>query len=179
MRLPSTGSSTTAPVSRFAASRGGSGKDDSLGALPSEKKSRRPSSLRLVVTRFPRAVFVLLSITALSLFLFKAIPQQGWNTTITTTQSSAASGFCKFRPYPRHRYYELHDRSKDFLKTADYIYGEWPIVLPTQTPPHKFCLDQSSWQSSQPQANVFPFADGTNPSILSLERVLQRRPIAN
>jgi hypothetical protein len=95
---------------------------------------------------------------------------------------------CAFRRYPEHRYYRLHDQTPAFLRNADYIYGEWPALLPlhAQTMPHKLCVDQSAWLPPGSAAFVggggtnahrrtmarYPFADGTNPSILSMERIV-------
>jgi hypothetical protein len=89
------------------------------------------------------------------------------------------------RKYPPHRYYHLNSlprsQQPSFLTTeTEYIYGEWPIVLPLRAPnasqrqrnehgPFKVAVDQSSWLSHENDA--LPFADGTNPSIISVDRL--------
>lgn len=80
---------------------------------------------------------------------------------------------CSFREYPLRRYYGRNQESQpDFLKNAEYIYGKAPILLPIHTSrlqkSHgKLCVDQREWQPT----NEPPFADGTNPSILLLDRI--------
>lgn len=76
---------------------------------------------------------------------------------------------CQFRRYPPHRYFLLQEQP-EFLIT-EYIYGEWPKILPTKSAPQKLCVDQSEWH--QPSNSERPFADGTNPSILSMARIKQ------
>lgn len=81
---------------------------------------------------------------------------------LASTQSA-----CPLRRYPPHRYYDIGKNSKvpDFLK-GEYIYGAWPVILET-SPPLKLCVDQSAWLSN---TRTLPFADGTNPSILTIDR---------
>jgi hypothetical protein len=92
------------------------------------------------------------------------------------TRSDTAS----VRKYAPHRYYQLQlttDQQPDFLTTlTEYIYGEWPIVLPIQKGPVKLPVDQSEWWSSSKEQQLLPFADGTNPSILSLARISTTAP---
>jgi hypothetical protein len=85
-----------------------------------------------------------------------------------------------FRSYPPHRYYRLYDKTPDFLRRAEYIYGEWPALLPSTAAPRKLCVDQASWLPPGSVASLghgqkrmarYPFADGTNPSLLSMERI--------
>lgn len=81
---------------------------------------------------------------------------------------------CQFRDYPKRRYYGLPEASQpDFLQDAEYIYGKFPIVLPTSNSPgNKLCVNQTEWRHSiSTTSNKLPFADGTNPSILALSRV--------
>ncbi|GAX22184.1 hypothetical protein FisN_19Lh244 [Fistulifera solaris] len=90
------------------------------------------------------------------------------------------------RKYPPHRYYHLNSIPKhqqpSFLTTeTEYIYGEWPIVLPLRARnanqrqkrnehgPFKIAVDQTSWISREDVS--LPFADGTNPSIISVDRL--------
>ena len=94
---------------------------------------------------------------------------------------------CLFREYPPTRYYGLDQKVQPkFLRDADYIYGKKPILLQLQQNTGsttnyedrndssssqyngKFCVDQSEWQPSHDEP---PFADGTNPSILLLDRM--------
>jgi hypothetical protein len=91
---------------------------------------------------------------------------------------------CAFRSYPSRRYYRLYDKTPDFLRHAEYIYGEWPALLPSTAMPPKLCVDQASWLPSgsvvsggngQKRMAHYPFADGTNPSLLSMERIRTAR----
>jgi hypothetical protein len=104
----------------------------------------------------------------------------------------------RLRNYPPHRYYHLNlpkNQQPSFLTTeTEYIYGEWPIVLPLRARdasqrqrnehgPFKVAVDQTSWLSRDDfDAAVtnrddtiiigsLPFADGTNPSIISVDRL--------
>jgi hypothetical protein len=86
---------------------------------------------------------------------------------------------CQFRKYPPHRYYKLLESSQpDFLlsssdSAAEYIYGEWPVLLSTsEKSATKLCVDQSSWQAPSATREL-PFADGTNPSMLSIAHIQQ------
>jgi len=97
---------------------------------------------------------------------------------ISRAQQPSSEPFCNFRRYPPHRYYKL-DEALDFLVQDEYIYGEWPILLEPSQPKRKFCVDQSEWLPATPnQPRVWPFADGTNPSILSLQRIRDRGAVA-
>ena len=90
---------------------------------------------------------------------------------------------CHFRQYPPRRYYGLNKLEQpDFLSKVDYIYGEYPILLtPSESnlldykSQGKLCVDQSGWlpKEKNDRTKELPFADGTNPSILSLDRLLQ------
>lgn len=83
---------------------------------------------------------------------------------------------CLFRDYPKHRYYGLQvSPQPDFLRDAEYIYGQLPTILELDTSrvsssEGKLCVNQTEWLSSSLK-NELPFADGTNPSILALSRV--------
>lgn len=82
---------------------------------------------------------------------------------------------CAFRHYSDRRYYGLSNpQQPDFLSQAEYIYGERPIVLDQIKQRHKLCVDQTEWLDRDDQ-NKLPFADGTNPSILHIDR-LQETP---
>lgn len=80
---------------------------------------------------------------------------------------------CPFRKYPPHRYYQQnHHPLPSFLTKTEYIFGEFPAMLPTSTKPttaspQKLCVDQSGWYNVGTETSL-PFADGTNPSILRL-----------
>lgn len=92
------------------------------------------------------------------------------------SHTSNKNPFCAFRRYPPHRYYDLKE-PLDFLINDDYIYGEWPVQLnPSPSLPEtKLCVDQSEWLPTSSNSQViWPFADGTNPSILSLQRIRDR-----
>lgn len=108
---------------------------------------------------------------------FKVFPKHH-NILSTAAKQTAAftidRGLCDFRNYPPHRLYRL-ERSNDrpFLEGDDieYIYGEWPTLLRPDYSKHptKLCVDQTEWLSRKlPQ---WPFADGTNPSILHMDRI--------
>jgi hypothetical protein len=81
--------------------------------------------------------------------------------------------------------------------SVDYIYGQWPLLLKAShagnsdsstSTQRKLCVDQSEWlpssssssitntdsstaAGSKSKSNELPFADGTNPSILSVEHI--------
>jgi hypothetical protein len=96
---------------------------------------------------------------------------------------------CSFRHYPPRRYYKLPDSlndQPDFLtgSDVDYIYGQWPLLLQAHSSQRKLCVDQSEWiptgtttdgivtnSQSNSNSNELPFADGTNPSILTVEHI--------
>lgn len=89
-------------------------------------------------------------------------------------QNQRDTDICKLRKYPPHRYYKLNNKEQpSFLTTeTEYIYGEWPIVLrdtKTTTTTFKLAVDQTAWREP---SHELPFADGTNPSILSMDRLL-------
>jgi hypothetical protein len=106
-----------------------------------------------------------------------------------TTPSEGQANACTFRHYPPHRYYKLQDKAElqpDFLTgtsawSVDYIYGQWPLLLQASSTStqRKLCVDQSEWlpssisdtTASKSKSNELPFADGTNPSILSVEHI--------
>ncbi|CAB9513746.1 expressed unknown protein [Seminavis robusta] len=112
----------------------------------------------------------------------------------STAQMIAPHGACGFREYPDQQYYNSDFLADDdnrgrlrrhgnkgqsarpFLAEADYIYGEVPILL---TPSPKFggggkiCLDDKGANAG---SHYVAFADGTNPTILSVARVKQRLP---
>mmetsp|Transcript_11149 Transcript_11149/g.17216 ORF Transcript_11149/g.17216 Transcript_11149/m.17216 type:complete len:512 (+) Transcript_11149:168-1703(+) len=75
---------------------------------------------------------------------------------------------CNFRKYSSRRYYGLPAKNQpNFLQNVEYIYGEYPFLL-AQEKPTKLCVDQSEWLKNH---ESLPFADGTNPSILHLDRM--------
>ncbi len=84
---------------------------------------------------------------------------------------SRSTSTCQFRKYPPHRYFQRKKRPlPSFLTETNYIYGEFPSVLPTSqkfTRTQKLCVDQSGWYDQQTTTSL-PFADGTNPSLLRL-----------
>eukprot|EP00977_Amphora_coffeiformis_P019487 scaffold7295_cov167-Amphora_coffeaeformis.AAC.9 len=88
---------------------------------------------------------------------------------------------CAFRQYPPHRYYEINAGTQpDFLtSTTEYIYGRWPQILPQTTDPAKLCIDQTEWTTDGGGGSttfIWPFADGTNPSLLSVDRLRRMSP---
>jgi hypothetical protein len=131
--------------------------------------------------------------------------------------------FCRFRRYAHHRYYHLQRSSPppppaaatasssltdhpqpDFLTRAEYIHGDWPILLQEHEAPVKLCVNQSAWfhpprtttsttavitttttntapdkpapATTTTTTVVWPFADGTNPSLLHLSRLRAQAP---
>jgi len=100
------------------------------------------------------------------------------------TKQGAESVQCEFRQYPPRRYYGLQKiEQPDFLASVEYIYGEYPIIVkPSMSHPEfpdyhsqgKLCVDQNEWLV--PKGKELPFADGTNPSILSLDRLKKSYP---
>ena len=85
---------------------------------------------------------------------------------------------CQFRKYPPHRYYKLQEPEPPaFLTQTDYIFGEYPILLPVgngeheASKPSKMCVNQSEWLDPDTTNERLPFADGTNPSILRVDRL--------
>ncbi|KAL7573349.1 hypothetical protein ACA910_011711 [Epithemia clementina (nom. ined.)] len=99
-------------------------------------------------------------------------------------QPDSLPASCSFRPYAPHRFYQLSqpkDAAPDFLKSVPYIYGQWPLLLRPSTTTtistrkvvhKKLCVDQSEWRNAT-TTTTWPFADGTNPSILSMTRYQQ------
>lgn len=117
----------------------------------------------------------------------------------SSSSNNSNNPFCSFRRYPMHRYYQLQQSQKqpNFLTSAstEYIYGLWPVLLQEHESPLKLCVDQKEWWNppvlsettmdavqSQPKTKlnanrlVWPFADGTNPSILHMDRVQKQAP---
>ena len=96
--------------------------------------------------------------------------QQQQQQPAATTQETAVDE-CSFRHYPPRRYYGLSDAEQpDFLAQADYIYGEMPMLLKPSSKMEKLCVNQSEWLDKM-DTNRLPFADGTNPSILHIDRL--------
>ena len=79
----------------------------------------------------------------------------------------------------------------DFLRESEYIYGQAPIVLnisslgsmapvmgsvddPIEFQFRKLCVNQTEWYDPRKEQYRLPFSDGTNPSILSLNRLQGR-----
>lgn len=91
---------------------------------------------------------------------------------LAAAAASSTTSTCPFRRYPPHRYYDLNNpQQPDFLTTStEYIHGTWPRILPDTTPSVKLCVDQTSWRPQSP-SDTLPFADGTNPSLLSVARL--------
>jgi hypothetical protein len=78
-------------------------------------------------------------------------------------------GQCEFREYPPRRYFGLSQTPRlDFLQNASFIYGEYPIILESRYG-GKICVNQTAWY--HPSDERLPFADGTNPSILRIDRL--------
>jgi hypothetical protein len=93
---------------------------------------------------------------------------------------------CRLRTYPPHRYYDvrtpLAEQPAFLTHATTYIYGAWPHVLGTGTASGtgrstKICVDQSEWRPAPTDTTAttttatYPFADGTNPSIVSVARL--------
>ena len=89
----------------------------------------------------------------------------------------------QLRHYPPHRFYKIGlpiNQQPDFLtSTTEYVHGEFPIILQTTTGPYKLAVDQSSWLPDLSSSSVLPFADGTNPSIISIDRLSEWKDVAN
>jgi hypothetical protein len=125
--------------------------------------------------------------------------------------AAMSNPFCQFRRYRHHRYYHLrwpptttassslsdhHHQQPDFLIRAEYIHGDWPVLLQEHDAPVKLCVNQSAWfhprttttpttTSTAPDKPapsvtmnhvIWPFADGTNPSLLHLSRLRAQAP---
>lgn len=85
----------------------------------------------------------------------------------TTVESLGVQGGCTFRHYPSHRFYGLqHSHTMSFLNNTEYIRGQFPILLPSSAK-FKFCVNQSEWV----REGMNSYADGTNPTLLSLNRL--------
>ena len=101
--------------------------------------------------------------------------------------------FCQFRRYPLHRYYKLskyEESPPEFLASTEveYIYGLWPTILEQdqhflpQQDVRKLCVNQTEWLGQLPSSpaklstTTWPFADGTNPSVLLMSRIEQQAP---
>ncbi|KAI2508268.1 hypothetical protein MHU86_6197 [Fragilaria crotonensis] len=81
-------------------------------------------------------------------------------------------GKCSFRHYPERRYYGLPNVDQpEFLLHAEYIYGERPVVLQEMNLRQKLCVNQTEWLDEINDSNKLPFADGTNPSIVHIDRL--------
>jgi hypothetical protein len=104
-------------------------------------------------------------------------------------QSDSEMQFCRFRRYPMHRYYKIDlstEQQPDFLVApeVEYIYGLWPQLLRVPDDPQKhgkLCVDQTEWLpiSTEKASNsplAWPFADGTNPSILLFQHMQEESP---
>lgn len=86
-------------------------------------------------------------------------------------EDASTSNQCEFRQYPPHRFYGLNRTNEIyFLNTTKYLWGKYPTLLAVKKSA-KICIDQSKWQ----QGNV-PFADATNPSVLSVTRIKKHLP---
>ena len=124
-----------------------------------------------------------------------------WMASSRKTTTTNMNPFCQFRRYPLHRYYKLStSKQPDFLTSSsdvEYIYGLWPTLLkqdkhfvPKQDV-QKLCVNQTEWlgplpttttgiekrggKSSSNTVNTpWPFADGTNPSVLLMSRIQQQ-----
>ncbi|GKY96219.1 hypothetical protein MPSEU_000581800 [Mayamaea pseudoterrestris] len=174
------------PLSRRA------GQQQSHGSSKKNNEACSPWNNRLVKCSIGASLLICM---AANVWLFANV---GRNSSKETTRikakqqseltSGASSSSCRLREYPSHRYYhwsrELSDKSKhpSFLTDSEYIYGEWPKILDMISPPQKLCVDQSDWlpkdasSSRVSTVNTLPFADGTNPSIVSMQRLLQYAP---
>jgi hypothetical protein len=147
---------------------------------------------RFKKSNVPVKYIVILSITVFLLanffFLMHVMDDDTKPIQRKTKQEAAIANTCTFRKYPPHRYYKLQDKQElqpDFLIGAsawsvDYIYGQWPLLLQAShtgsdsstSTQRKLCVDQSEWlPSSKNKSDELPFADGTNPSILSVEHI--------
>ena len=136
--------------------------------LPGNTSWMQPKhSYILVVT-----VFIIYACTRRSV-IFSVIPLNQPSIAADSSAVNNESPQCAFREYPPRRYYGWNQSvHPDFLENAEYIYGERPIMLTTnelrlQKGHGKLCVDQSEWQP----ANEPNFADGTNPSLILLERM--------
>lgn len=95
--------------------------------------------------------------------------------------SAGTTSACQFRRYPPHRYYKLQEQAQpDFLvgdsSEVEYVYGKWPLLLHAHGSQRKLCVDQTEWLPPPASSlNELPFADGTNPSILSVEHIQQKQ----
>jgi len=97
----------------------------------------------------------------------------------------------ELRKYPSRRYYKLKAPRKqqpDFLTDTVYVYGEWPFLLHSKSRtsvsrrgPFKLAVDQRPWLNHNStlrggDIDSLPFADGTNPSILTMARIKENAP---
>jgi len=111
----------------------------------------------------------------------KALQQS--SSSATTNDGNNKDVQCHFRQYPPRRYYGLQKLEQpDFLTAVEYVYGKYPIMVTPSLLPQKqddyrnqgkLCVDQSEWlpADKNDRTKELPFADGTNPSILTLERL--------
>ncbi len=173
-----------------------------LGKINSQILSLAMIGMIFLLTVFANFVMVHKTVNSQTTFQGTTSPSSFKNRiAVIEKQRAAQKGneFCQLRNYPPHRYY-LHSQAiksaPSFLNTeTEYIFGQWPILfqhstsssLPKQlskgaayssstlsilsSPPRKLCVDQSEWN---PHKDVWPFADGTNPSILSIQRIQQQ-----
>jgi hypothetical protein len=104
-----------------------------------------------------------------------AVPQQPRksNAVVKKLDNQNNSLACLFREYPKRRYYGLDgDSQPDFLQNAEYIHGKLPVMLQVDTSTQtKLCVNQTQWKDAPTKNGKLPFADGTNPSLLRLERL--------
>ena len=97
---------------------------------------------------------------------------------ITTAPERANEDRCSFRHYPDRRYYGLPNADQpEFLAQTEYIYGERPRILQEIFQPRKLCVNQTEWLDADEKDAIknkkkkLAFADGTNPSILHMNRL--------
>ena len=111
-------------------------------------------------------------LTAATVFFFIFSGKQVKEEEGTTISSSLApADQCSFRQYPPHRFYGVNRTNEIlFLHETKYLWGTYPSLLPV-TRTFKICADQTEWQQG-----TVPFADGTNPTVLSIERLRKHLP---
>ena len=96
-----------------------------------------------------------------------------------SNRDSTTTSTCILRDYPENRYYDWSRQLPNhpaFLTNAEYVFGVWPEILHSVSPARKLCVDQSSWLPTPSSSNTLAFADGTNPSIVSMRRLQQFAP---
>ena len=140
-------------------------KEKTMVRMRPQSRSNRRISVQTLV--WSTILFFLFLNVAFFWHVWRSMPPRTRNTpAVTTASSNPPHPTCPLRHYPPHRYYRL-DQKPDFLLKDQYIYGEWPISL--DIAPTKLCVDQSEWHS--PSEDQLPFADGTNPSLLRVDRL--------